>query len=28
MVGGSFNRIIAQNPILLDWVKDKDTIVK
>jgi hypothetical protein len=26
MVGGSFNRIIAQNPILLDWVKDKDTI--
>ncbi len=26
MVGGSFNRIIAQNPVLLDWVKDKDTI--
>ncbi len=26
MVGGSFNRIIAQNPILMDWVKDKDTI--
>jgi hypothetical protein len=26
MVGGSFNRIIAQNPILLDWVKDKDTV--
>lgn len=26
MVGGSFNRIIAQNPILLDWVKDHDTI--
>jgi hypothetical protein len=26
MVGGSFNRIIAQNPILLEWVKDKDTI--
>lgn len=26
MVGGSFNRIIAQNPILLGWVKDHDTI--
>lgn len=26
MVGGSFNRIIAQNPILMDWVKDKDTV--
>lgn len=26
MVGGSFNRIIAQNPILMEWVKDKDTI--
>ena len=26
MVGGSFNRIIAQNPILLDWVRDHDTI--
>ena len=26
MVGGSFNRVIAQNPVLLDWVKDKDTI--
>lgn len=26
MVGGSFNRIIAQNPILMDWVKDHDTI--
>ncbi len=26
MVGGSFNRIIAQNPILLEWVKDHDTI--
>lgn len=26
MVGGSFNRIIAQNPVLLEWVKDKDTI--
>lgn len=26
MVGGSFNRIIAQNPVLLDWVKDHDTI--
>jgi len=26
MVGGSINRIIAQNPILLDWVKDHDTV--
>lgn len=26
MVGGSFNRIIAQNPILLDLVRDHDTI--
>lgn len=26
MVGGSFNRIIAQNPILSSWVKDHDTI--
>lgn len=26
MVGGSFNRIIAQNPILMEWVKDRDTI--
>lgn len=26
MVGGSINRIIAQNPVLLDWVKDHDTI--
>lgn len=26
MVGGSFNRIIAQNPILMAWVKDHDTI--
>lgn len=26
MVGGSFNRIIAQNPVLSDWVKDHDTI--
>lgn len=26
MVGGSFNRIIAQNPILMSWVKDHDTI--
>lgn len=26
MVGGSFNRIIAQNPILMEWVKDHDTI--
>lgn len=26
MVGGSINRIIAQNPILLDWIKDHDTV--
>lgn len=26
MVGGSINRIIAQNPVLLDWIKDHDTI--
>jgi len=26
MVGGSFNRIIAQNPILMTWVKDHDTV--
>lgn len=26
MVGSSFNRIIAQNPILKEWVKDHDTI--
>lgn len=26
MVGGSFNRIIAQNPILMDWVQDHDTV--
>jgi hypothetical protein len=26
MVSGSFNRIIAQNPILMDWVKDHDTV--
>lgn len=26
MVGGSFNRIIAQNPILKAWVRDHDTI--
>jgi hypothetical protein len=26
MVGGSFNRIIAQNPILMQWVKDHDTV--
>lgn len=26
MVGGSFNRIIAQNPILMDLVKDHDTV--
>jgi hypothetical protein len=26
MVGGGFNRIIAQNPILMEWVRDHDTI--
>jgi ssDNA-binding Zn-finger/Zn-ribbon topoisomerase 1 len=26
MAGGKVNRIIAQNPILLDWVKDHDTV--
>lgn len=26
MVGGSFNRIIAQNPILSEWCSDHDTI--
>lgn len=26
MVGGAFNRIIAQNPVLMKWVKDHDTI--
>jgi hypothetical protein len=26
MVGGSINRIIAQNPILSEWVKEHDTI--
>ena len=26
IVGGSFNRIIAQNPILLKWVHDHDTV--
>jgi len=26
MVGGSFNRIISQNPILMDWVRDHDTV--
>ena len=26
MVGGKINRIIAQNPILLDFIKDRDTI--
>lgn len=26
MVGGSFNRIIAQNPVLMSWVKEHDTI--
>lgn len=26
MVGGSINRIIAQNPVLMDWVRDHDTV--
>lgn len=26
MVGGAINRIIYQNPILMEWVKDHDTI--
>lgn len=26
MVGGSFNRIIAQNPLLQEWCKDHDTV--
>ncbi len=26
MAGGKINRIIAQNPILLDWTKDHDTV--
>jgi hypothetical protein len=26
MVGGSINRIIAQNPVLMSWVKDHDTV--
>lgn len=26
MAGGKINRIIAQNPILQDWVKDKDSV--
>ena len=26
MVGGSINRIIAQNPVLLEWVADHDTV--
>jgi len=26
MAGGKINRIVAQNPILLDWVKDHDTV--
>lgn len=26
MVGGSINRIIAQNPTLMSWVKDHDTV--
>jgi Phage terminase large subunit (GpA) len=26
MAGGKINRIIAQNPILKQWVKDKDTV--
>lgn len=26
MVGGSINRIIAQNPVLMEWIKDHDTV--
>lgn len=26
MAGGKINRIIAQNPIFLDWIKDHDTV--
>lgn len=26
MAGGKINRLIAQNPILLDWIKDHDTV--
>lgn len=26
MVGGAINRIIAQNAVLMDWVKDHDTV--
>lgn len=26
MAGGKINRLIAQNPILLEWVKDHDTV--
>jgi hypothetical protein len=26
MAGGKINRIVAQNPILKEWVKDKDTV--
>ncbi len=26
MAGGKINRIVAQNPVLLDWVKDHDTV--
>jgi len=26
MAGGKINRIVAQNPILLEWVKDHDTV--
>lgn len=26
MVSGSFNRIIAQNPVLMQWAKDHDTV--
>lgn len=26
MAGGKINRIVAQNPILSDWVKDRDTV--
>jgi DNA-directed RNA polymerase subunit RPC12/RpoP len=28
MVGGKINRIIAQNPIFMEWVKDHDTVAQ
>lgn len=28
MVGGKINRIVAQNPVFMDWVKDHDTVLQ